>query len=220
MDQTVPATLESRLAVLRNTSEQRLPQLAELNQRLFSDLRATVVPIAAEVGDAAPEIELPSALTGRPVRLSWLLDAGPVVLAFYRGHWCPYSQVQLQGLQQAYGAIRALGAELVFVGPETLESTARVIEKFGGAVPLLADTEGAAMDAYRVAYTMPAYLRAEYEPIGFPGLNPDTAWRLPITATFLIDQLGVIRARHLDPDYTRRMEPADIVACLRRMAAG
>ncbi len=38
------------------------------------------------VGDQAPGFSLPSSIGGK-VRLSELLRGGPVVLAFYRGHW-------------------------------------------------------------------------------------------------------------------------------------
>ena len=38
-----------------------------------------------------------------------------------------------------------------------------------------------------------------------------------IPATFLTDQRGVIPARHLHPDFSRRGEPADTLAALRRI---
>jgi len=38
-----------------------------------------------------------------------------------------------------------------------------------------------------------------------------------VPATYVIDQSGVIRASHVDKDYTKRMEPADIVAALKAL---
>ena len=38
------------------------------------------------------------------------------------------------------------------------------------------------------------------------------AWILPIPATFVLDSRGVIVARHVDPDYRRRMEIDELVA--------
>jgi peroxiredoxin len=210
-------TLESRLAPLRAASAERLPQLAALHKRLFAQLTDAVVPGARAIGDHAPEIVLPSAANNRPVRLSWMLDSGPVVLSFYRGHWCPYSNVEVSALQQAHAQIRAFGAEVVYVGPETPRNAAKMRQKWDAPFPVLYDAEGCAMNAYGVAFELPDYLREDYALLGFPDLNPGTGWRLPIPATFLIDQLGVIRARHVDPDFSRRAEPADILAALRRI---
>lgn len=82
---------------------------------------------------------------------------------------------------------------------------------------MLYDAEGCAMDAYGVAFELPDYLREDYALLGFPDLNPGAGWHLPIPATFLIDQLGAIRARHLDPDFSRRAEPADILTAVLRI---
>ena len=210
-------TLESRLALLRDAGVERLPQLAALHERLFADLTSTVVPGVRDMGDRAPEIELQSATGNRPVRLSWLLDSGPVIISFYRGHWCPYSNVQLSSLSQAYSQIQSLGASMLYVGPETRQNAAKMRAKWDAPFPVLYDAEGRAMDAFAVGFEMPDYLREDYALLGFPDLNPGTGWRLPIPATFLIDQLGVIRARHLNPDFSRRAEPADILAALRRI---
>src|SRR5450759_1933606 len=210
-------TLESRLAALRVAGAERLPQLAALHERLFAELTSTVVPGTRAIGDRAPELELPSAADDRPVRLSWILDSGPVILSFYRGHWCPSSNVELSALVQVYPQIRAFGAEVLYVGPETRRNAAKMRQKWDAPFPVLYDADGRAMDAYNVAFELPDYLREDYVLLGFPDLNPGTGWRLPIPATFLIDQLGVIRARHLNPDFSRRAEPADILAALRRI---
>src|SRR5437870_10519500 len=47
--------------------------------------------------------------------------------------------------------------------------------------------------------------------------NSDGTWRLPMPARFVIDRTGVIRAADVDPDYTKRTEPAETVAVLRTL---
>ena len=46
------------------------------------------------------------------------------------------------------------------------------------------------------------------------------AWFLPVPATFVVDRDGIVRWRFVEVDYTRRAEPADILAALRTLAAG
>lgn len=210
-------TLESRLAALRDTSAERSPQLAELHKRLFVELAESVIPSVRDLGDQAPDFELRSATEDRPARLSWMLDAGPVIISFYRGHWCPYSNVELSSLVQFYPQIRKLGGVPLYIGPETRANATKMRAKWNSPISVLYDTDGHAMDALGVGFEMPEYLHDDYHKLGFPDLNPGTGWRLPIPATFLIDQLGVIRARHVNADFTRRAEPTDILAALKRV---
>lgn len=212
-----PATLESRLAVLRNATAERLPQLTALNQRLFAELAEDIAPHARAIGDPAPDVEMRTALDDRPLRISWLADSGPVVVVFYRGHWCPYSNVQAHALQQWHAQVRAAGGELLFVGPETRSNALKMREKWDAAFPVVYDADGRLMDAFRIAYDVPDYLHEDFARLGFPDMNPGTGWRLPLTATYVIDQMNAIRTRHLDSDYTRRAEPAEIVGALQRI---
>jgi peroxiredoxin len=210
-------TLESRLAALREASAKRNPLVAEMHARMFAELAESAVPNVRNMGDQAPDFELRSAADDRPIRLSWMLDAGPVLLSFYCGFWCPYSNVELSGLVEAYPQIRKVGGVPLYVGPETRANAAKMRAKWNSPFPVLYDADGRVMDAFGVSFEMPAYLRDDYRQLGFPDINPGTGWRLPIPATFLIDQLGVIRARHMDADFTRRAEPGDIVAAIKRL---
>lgn len=45
-------------------------------------------------------------------------------------------------------------------------------------------------------------------------VNGDQSWELPIPATFVIGQDGVITYASADPDYTRRPEPRDVLDAL------
>src|SRR5437764_12466154 len=51
-------------------------------------------------GTRAPNFTLPDA-RGSAVKLSHLLEQGPVVMTFYRGAWCPYCHLALRAYNQA-----------------------------------------------------------------------------------------------------------------------
>jgi peroxiredoxin len=40
-------------------------------------------------------------------------------------------------------------------------------------------------------------------------------WMLPIPATFIIGRDGMVKARHIDPDYRRRMDLDELLAALK-----
>ena len=210
-------TLESRLALLRTAATERLPHLMTLNKRLFEELITAVPAEARAVGDPVPEVDLTVAQTGRTNKMSWLLEGGAAVIVFYRGHWDPYSNVQAQTLAEAQREIRALDAQIIMIGPETQANAAKMAQKWGLDFPVVCDSNGKIMDAFGLAYEVPNYMRDDYRHIGFPDLNPGTAWRIPVCATYIVDRMGVIRLRHLDVDYTRRMEPNDIITALRKL---
>ncbi|WP_431682713.1 peroxiredoxin-like family protein [Kitasatospora sp. KL5] len=173
---------------------------------------------ALTVGAKAPSFTLPSA-TGRGVGLAELLADGPVVLAFYRGAWCPYCNIALRSLQQHHGAIAARGARLVAVSPQLPDASLSFAEKNELAFDVLSDLGCDTAKQYGLAFDLPDDLAAVYAASGidldrFNAGHPRT---LPVPATYVIDRAGTIRWAFVDTDYTTRAEPADILAALDRL---
>jgi peroxiredoxin len=174
---------------------------------------------ALTVGAQAPRFSLPSA-TGRTVALDGLLAMGPVVLTFYRGAWCPYCNIALQSLRQHHEEIADRGAHLVAVSPQIPDESLSLVEKHGLAFDVLSDIGSDTAKQYGLAFDLPDDLSAVYDRLGFDlqrvnGGHPRT---LPLPATYVIDRTGTIRWAFVDTDYTRRAEPADILAALDLMA--
>jgi peroxiredoxin len=48
-----------------------------------------------------------------------------------------------------------------------------------------------------------------------PSFQGNSAWMLPIPATFVVGRDGRIKARFVDPDYRRRMAIDELLAALR-----
>jgi peroxiredoxin len=51
-----------------------------------------------------------------------------------------------------------------------------------------------------------------------PAINGDDSWELPIPATYLIGQDGVIVDAFLDADFYHRKDPQELVEELRKLA--
>lgn len=208
-------TLESRLAQLRAAAAERTPEeIRRLTEAMTQELEREVVAKALNVGDKAPDFTLHAADDDRAVWLADQLNKGPVVISFYRGQWCPYCNIELKGVQERYDEIRELGASVYFVGPETRDHARMMAEKTASTIPLLYDVTGEVMRAYRVEFSLPEGLRPMYSRFGLHEANPNTGWNLPIPATFVIAPDGDIVARHVNADYSQRMEPAEIIAAV------
>lgn len=125
--------------------------------------------------------------------------------------------LELQGLQQRYEEIRSLGAEVFFVGPETRDNAQRFMEKGRASIPILYDRDGRVMDAYRIVWEVPPDLRPFYARVGLEEANPETGWKLPVPATYVVGRDRRIHAAYVNADYTYRMEPQEVVEALARL---
>ena len=157
---------------------------------------------------------------GGYVRLNGLLAAGPVVLSFYRGGWCPYCNLELRALQQALPEITRLGATLVAVSPQTPDESLSTAEKNALAFPVLSDAGSATAKSFGIAYDLAEELRPIYTRFGhaLPDKNGDEGWVLPIPATYVIDTDGTIALAYVDVDYRNRLEPAEILTALQSLS--
>ena len=182
-------------------------------------LAGMTFPNALTVGDRAPQFALPNA-SGRLVDLAELLAAGPVVLTFYRGAWCPYCNRQLRGLQQALPEIERLGAALVAVSPQVPDGSLELIDEHELTFEVLSDAKSRIASDYGIVFALAAADRELLLEVGndLATTNDDESWVLPAPATFVIAGSGTIRYVRVDPDYTNRVEPAELIDALRTIA--
>ena len=175
---------------------------------------------AIAVGDIAPDFSLPGA-TGAAVSLSDRLNGGPVIVSFYRGGWCPFCNLELQALQALLPEIKALGASLISISPETPDNSMTTAEKNQLEFDVLSDIGNKTARDYGLIFTVYEEMRPLYIKWGLdvPASNGDDSWELPVPATYVIDSNGVARAAHTDKDYTKRMDPEQILAALRDIKA-
>ncbi len=213
-------TLEAELENMRAVAAARAnPERAALQAEAIAEIERLVAGRALAAGAKAPDFTLRAASDDREVSLSGLLARGPVVLSFYRGQWCPYCNVELQAVEQRYEDIKALGAEVLFIGPETRDNATKMIEWAEATLPVLYDIDGDVMEAYGLTFEVPESLRRGYERFGFPDLNTSTGWKLPVPATYVVRPDRVIAASFANADYRYRMDPEDILAALREIVA-
>jgi peroxiredoxin len=91
-----------------------------------------------QVGDFAPDFELPNAV-GERIKLSDRLQRGSVILTFYRGGWCPYCNLELRAYQQLLPQIQAAGVSLIAISPQTPDASLSTAEKNQLSFDVLSD---------------------------------------------------------------------------------
>ncbi len=176
-----------------------------------------VIEKAKNVGDKAPDFVLNNA-TGEKVALADYLKKGPVVLTWYRGGWCPYCNITLHYLQEELPNIKAAGANLLALTPELPDKSLSTKEKNKLEFEVLSDVGNKVGKTFGVVYSLTPEVAASYQK-GFDlhGYNGDASDELPLAATYIIDQQGIIQYAFLDAEYRNRAEPSAILAALQAL---
>lgn len=209
--------LQSRLDLLRATAMSETARHAHdaLVRRLQ---QAGSAARCLKPGDPFPAFLLPDA-EGRLVASDELLAERPLVASFFRGDWCPFCTAMLQSLQAALPAIEAAGGGLVALTPDTAGHPLAAKRSLGLTFPVLSDVDSAVAMQCGVVFQAPAETRAMLLSYGIdlPARHGNDGWLIPIPATFVVGRDGVVAYAFADPDFTRRAEPAAIVAALKAL---
>jgi peroxiredoxin len=129
----------------------------------------------------------------------------------------------LRAYQRVLTEIRALGGELVAVSPQLPDNSLTTAEKNGLTFEVLSDLGNQTARSYGLVFQMPEdAIRVYREQFGndLTARNGDESWELPVPATYVIAPDGIVRFAFVDPDYKRRLEPAELLAALTKTRTG
>lgn len=198
--------LGARLRAIADEVRNRSPEFADAVDTFVARLeRVQAGAGAPNVGDKMPDFSMPDH-AGHLVRLDEILAHGPAVLAFHRGHWCPYCRLNMVGLSEIQD--RVDNAQIVAISSELQKFTRTLRTESGARFPFLTDLDGGYALSINLSIWVDDFMSSLIASAGWhvPEYQGGTAWMLPVPAVFIVDQDGIIRTRHVDPDYRRRME--------------
>src|SRR5437879_12360875 len=90
---TSEAPLGERLRIVADVVASQYPAFTAIVESFVRRLELAKAGVSAPgVGDRLPPFLLPDD-GGRLISLDELLGRGPALIAFHRGHWCPYCQL-------------------------------------------------------------------------------------------------------------------------------
>lgn len=172
---------------------------------------------ALKEGDKAINFTLKNA-KGKEVSLFSLLEKGNVVITWYRGGWCPYCNVALNQLQQKLPELKSLNTTLVALTPELPDHSLSTKEKNELEFEVLTDINNEVARQYGIVFKLDDKTAQRYEQaLHLSSRNGTNSSELPVPATYIIDRKGRIRYAYVNPDYTKRANPEDIVQALEQI---
>lgn len=172
---------------------------------LISKKRGPKIPDVLRPGHSIPDFPVADE-QGNPIR-SVQIVGSPTVMLFVRGNWCPFCSKQVEGLTRYYKDIVDLGAKLILVTPNPLETTRRVARFFEVEFEFWMDDHLNA--AGQLGLLMPASVPADSQ----KEYGVDTLW----PTALVIDAAGIIRYSKLSRMIIDRPDPKTLLKELRKI---
>jgi len=206
--------------LLKAHADQSAAKLPEAVKQLMSNAidalsQSQLMSKTLKVGDQFPDFSLPND-KGVLIDSKALLKEGPLVVAFYRGGWCPYCNIELRALQEALSKFIAKGAQLVGISPESPDNSLSTVEKNNLEFEVLTDENNKLAKLVKLVYELPQDLIDLYGKFGISlqQSQGNSNNELPISATYVIDTSGTIIYDFIEADYKLRADPKVIIEVL------
>lgn len=153
--------------------------------------------MSLSIGDAAPDFTLHGVGPGTGDRSYTLSEfrGQPVILVFYPGDDTPVCTKQLNSYNDDLSQFADLGAQVLALSAQDLESHAKFAAKHGFQFPLLADTSKDVAGSY-----------GTLGPLGFPRRS-----------VFVVDGAGIVRYAHRAIAGLTFRPVAELVAVLKKL---
>lgn len=183
---------------------------------LSSWLREAGVPdCALKANEPAPDFLLPES-NGKLVSSMELRQTAPLIVTFIYGTWSPLCAAGLLALQGATPSIRAAGARVIAITPETGDLPRNFKRDHRLDLEVLSDLDLGVSLSFGLVSVVPAEIKSRLlrrgldlsAPYGF------CFWMLPMPATYVLDQRGIIRRACVGPDSTTGATTETVLAAL------
>ena len=179
----------------------RAPDI-QTDRLLSSWLREAGVPDGAlKANEPAPDFLLPEA-NGRLVSSLQLRQTAPLIVTFVYGTWSPLCAAGLRALHGATPSIRAAGARVIAITPETGNLPRNFKRDHRLDLEILSDLDLGVSLSFGLVSVVPAEIKSRLLQRGLDLSAPYgfAFWMLPMPATYVLDQGGIIRRACVGPD--------------------
>lgn len=211
--------LDQRLALVAEAVREEYPDYMVAVDNFVERLRLVGAESRGpQVGSMMPAFALPDQ-DGNLVTLDGLLEKGPVAIVFHRGHWCPFCRLNMAGIAELEDKVRPANIVAISAQLQRYSKEARAMS--GASFPFLTDLHAGFMMALGIAVWIDDVLAGLIAGVGLdiPLYQGGDGWVLPIPSVFVLDKDGFVQARHVDPDFRRRMDLDELAGELEKLVS-
>lgn len=180
---------------------EKLPELSATQGDMLGHsevgLKAGAIPADFSVSDHK----------GGQVSLHGLVqEQAPLLVVFYRGGWCPYCNVQIRQLAEAWPEFEKRGVTPVLISADKPDASAMAKATYEIPFPVLSDPDLRAHEAFDVVVQIDDATAEKYKTYGIVLENWSGRDHHKIAApgVFLLDRTGTVQWAHVSKDYKTR----------------
>lgn len=121
--------------------------------------------------------------------------------------------MELEALQAIQPQIKEKTATLLALSPSRPEFARQIAKKNNLTFPILSDSGNEVARQFRLVFSVAMELRDVYRSFGIDleRHNGNPSWELPLPATYIIKQDGIIAYAKANIDHTYRLEPEELL---------
>lgn len=206
--------LEQQIEELNENLAKQLPtEFFEGFGKSIEDLKTkNMEENSISIGERFPDFGL-SNTSNEIVELKELLKNGKVIVAFFRGIWCPYCNLELKALQDNLKQITDRNATLVAISPQTSDYSEELRGNHQLEFELLTDKDNALAKQLGISFRLQNYVIPMYDSLGIAlsDYNENKHNELPVPAVFVTDTNGVITYKFVDANYMKRINIQELI---------
>jgi peroxiredoxin len=205
--------LAKNIAQLNETLASQVPvEILQAFQRSILDLEENQTGSKSiNTGEKFPDFQLTN-YDGKIFGLQDLLK-GKLVIAFLRGSWCPYCNLEMQALQNELHQFETKGANLVIITPQAANINSEWQQQQNTGFQILSDKDNLLAKKLGIDFELQDFVVPHYKAMGIDLLqiNQTDQYALPIPAVYVLDSDAVVTYRSLNPDYMKRVNIEELL---------
>lgn len=184
------------------------------NQKIIDQFHSNIF---LKEGDSIPSFELLNYDSTLKSSSDYLMHSN-LLISFYRGEWCPFCNLEIKQYQAYLEDFKAHNVEVVAISPQLPDYQFLFREKHQIDIDVLSDVDNHLAARFGLAYELPHELNKVYKQsltLDIARYNQKGVYSLPIPATYLINQKGVITYSFIDANYMHRAEIQDVLTAVK-----
>ncbi len=139
------------------------------------------------------------------------------IISFYRGSWCPFCNLELAEYRRLLRDNKDIN--MIAISPELPIITEQSMVSDNLPFKVLSDVDNQLAKKLNLCFHLPKYMEKMYDffNIDLTMSQGNTDKNLPIPATYVVDENGIILKEWIDLDYTNRAEPEEVMQFIKSL---
>lgn len=192
------------------TSQIPLESLTAFQQSIQELKEKQIENRSLTIGEKFPDFDLHN-FNHQAVSLQNLLHNKKLIIAFLRGSWCPYCNLEIKALQNEIDKFK--NTKLIVVTPQTEKANLEWHMQHNTSFEILTDKNNQLAQKVGIDFKLQDFVIPYYENLGIDLLqiNQIQNHSLPIPAVYLLDKNGTIMYKFVNANYMERININELI---------